>query len=62
MAVPYLKVSLFFYFIFPLELTSVFFLPACDITSLYSMSTGHSFLEMVPVLFMLSHYTTFWEK
>ena len=50
--VPYLKVSLFFYSIFLLELTSICFLPAHDIASLYGMSAGHPLLEMVPVLFV----------
>jgi len=50
--VPYLKVSLFFYFIFFLELTSIFFLPAHDIASLYGMSVGYPLLELVPVLFV----------
>jgi len=49
--VPYLKVSLSFYFIFFLELTPIFFFPAHDIASLYGMSVGHPLLEMVPVLF-----------
>ena len=52
MIVPYLKVSLFFYSIFLLELTSICFLPARDIASLYGMSAGHPLLEMVPVLFV----------
>jgi len=43
--------SLFFYFIFFLELTFIFFLLAHDIASFYSMSVGHPFLEMVLVLF-----------
>ena len=54
--VPPLKVSLFFYFIFFLELTPIFFLPACNITSLYSMSAGHPLLEMVPALFVPSSH------
>ena len=49
--VPYLKVILFFFFIFFLELTSIFFLLACDIASLCGMSVGHPLLEMVPALF-----------
>jgi len=53
MDVSHLKVSLSFYFIFFLELTPIFFLPACDIISLYGMSMGHSLLEMVPTLFAL---------
>ena len=52
MIVPYLKVSLFFYSIFLLELTSICFLLARDIASLYGMSAGHPLLEMVPVLFV----------
>ena len=54
--VPYFKVSFFFYFIFFLELTFIFFLLAHNIASLYGMSAGHPLLKMVPVLFApLSH-------
>jgi len=48
--------SLFFYFIFFLELTSIFFLPAHDIASFYDMSVGYPFLEMVLVLFVPSSH------
>ena len=49
--IPYLKVILFLYFIFSLELTSVLISPARDIAFLYSMSVDHPLLEMVLVLF-----------
>ena len=52
----HLKVSLFFYFIFFLKLTSIFFLPARDIVSLYGMSMGYLLLEMVLALFVPSSY------
>ena len=54
--VPHLKVSFFFYSIFLLELTSIFFFLACDIASLYGMSAGHPLLEMVPALFAPSSH------
>jgi len=50
--VPHLKVILFFFFIFPLELNSVLISPAHDIASLYGMSAGHPLLEMVSALFV----------
>jgi len=40
-----------FLFIFPLELNSVLISPACNIASLYGISTGHPLLEMVLALF-----------
>jgi len=52
MVVPCLKVILFFFFIFPLELNSVLISLAHNIASLYDMSAGHPLLEMVPVLFV----------
>ena len=54
--VSHLKAILFFFFIFPLKLNSVLISPARDITSLYGMSAGHPFLEMVPTLFTFPSY------
>jgi len=51
--VPHLKVILFLYFIFSLELTSILISLAHDIASIYSMSVDHPLLEMILVLFVL---------